>query len=116
MKRTGTSSTGKLEKRNGKRALSSRIPRIGKVVFAEEGNPVHCTVREFSTSSATITMTGWLGLPSEFTLYVEPDSIRAQCKVLGRKGNNIQVEFTRIDEEIRFRSTALSSMAMSRAE
>ncbi len=110
---SGASSAGKSNKRHGKRVLSSRIPRIGKVIFAEEGSPVHCTVRDFSTNGATITMTGWLGLPSEFTLYVEPDSIRAQCKVCGRRGNNIQVEFAEIEEEVRFRSTGYLGMGLT---
>ena len=115
MKRTSANLAGNLGKRNGKKILSSRIPRIGKVVFSDEGSPVHCTVREFSKNSATITMTGWLGLPSEFTLYVEPDSIRARCKVLGRKGNNIRVEFTETEEDIRFRTAAQSGLALGRA-
>lgn len=111
MVKAGAGYVGNSKKCGGKKVLSSRIPRIGKVVFSEEGNPVHCTVREFSSRGATITMTGWLGLPSQFTLYVEPDSVRAQCTVLGRRGNNIEVEFSSVEENIRFRLHAGSAMA-----
>lgn len=89
-----------------KRALSQRVPRMGKVVFAENGNPVHCAVKNLSQTNATLTMTGWLGLPSSFILFVEPDSIRAQCRVLQRKGSNVDVEFTDVEEGVRYRSVA----------
>lgn len=89
-----------------KRALSQRMPRMGKVVFVENGNPVDCAVKNLSQTNATLTMTGWLGLPSNFTLFVEPDSIRAQCRVLQRKGSNVDVEFTNVEEGIRYRSVA----------
>jgi len=74
------------------------------VVFEGNADAVPCTVREFSKSSAVITMTGWLAMPSSFSLYVEPDSIRAQCRVIQRKGNNIQLEFTEVEERIRYRN------------
>ncbi len=89
-----------------RRALSQRVPRMGKVIFAENGNPVDCSVRNLSQNKATLTMNGWLGLPSNFILFVEPDSIRAECRVLQRKGSNVDVEFTDVEEGVRYRSVA----------
>ena len=63
----------KLNPKGQKKALSRRMPRMGKVVFGEHSAPVHCAVKELTGNSAVLTMTGWLGLPSNFTLFVEPD-------------------------------------------
>lgn len=89
-----------------KKLLAKRIPRMGKVVFSDNSNPVHCAVKNLTQSNAIITMTGWLGLPSNFTLFVEPDAIRADCRVIRRKGSNVEVEFTRVCEGERYRSVA----------
>jgi len=96
-----------------RKTLSKRIPRIGRVVFSEESNAVHCSVREFTDTSAMITMSGWLALPSNFILYVEPDSIRAECRVIKRHGNNIELEFTSLEENIRFRDSHRAAQTVS---
>ncbi len=84
--------------------LNNRLPRIGRVVFNDESSAVHCAVKNFSSENAVLVMSGWMGLPSLFTLYVEPDSIRAQCRVISRKGSNIQVEFMELEEGVRYRN------------
>ncbi len=84
--------------------LNKRLPRVGRVLFNPESSPVHCSVKNFTDSQATLTMSGWMGLPSDFTLYIEPDSIRTTCRVISRKGSNIQVEFTEVEQGVRYRS------------
>lgn len=84
--------------------LNKRLPRVGRVLFSPESQPVHCNVKNFTDDQATLTMTGWMGLPSNFTLYIEPDSIRTNCRVLSRKGSNIQVEFTEVEQGVRYRA------------
>jgi len=86
--------------------LNNRLPRIGRVVFSDDNSAVHCAVKNFSSENAILVMSGWMGLPSSFTLYVEPDSVRAECRVINRKGSNIQVEFTDLEEGVRYRSRA----------
>jgi len=86
--------------------LNNRLPRMGRVVFGDENSAVHCAVKNFTQDNAVLVMSGWMGLPSNFTLYVEPDSVRAECRVINRKGSNIQVEFTDIEEGVRFRNRA----------
>ncbi|MEM9330154.1 MAG: hypothetical protein AAGA53_02440 [Pseudomonadota bacterium] len=81
------------------------MPRIGWVVFSEQSNPVHCAVKEFTETRAIITMSGWMGLPSEFTLYVEPDSVRVQCKVVRSSGSNVEVHLSNMEKNVRFRSS-----------
>ncbi len=78
---------------------------MGKVVFAEGGTPVHCAVKNFSESGAVLSMTGWMGLPSNFVLFVEPDTVRADCRVIQRKGSSISVEFTSVEEGVRLRGS-----------
>lgn len=77
---------------------------MGRVVFSDHSNAVHCTVRSFSEESAVLSMSGWMGVPSEFLLYVEPDNIRAKCLVSQRKGSNVQVRFTEIETDMRYRA------------
>ena len=84
--------------------LNKRLPRVGRVLFNPESSPVHCSVKNFSDDQATLTMSGWMGLPSSFTLYIEPDSIRTTCRVISRKGSNIQVEFTEVEQGVRYKS------------
>lgn len=70
---------------------------MGKVMFNGQDNAVHCTVREISDHHAVLTMNGWIGFPSEFTLYVEPDSLRASCKVTNRRGSTVEVSFSDVE-------------------
>ena len=90
--------------RTPKKALSRRVPRMGKVLFNQHSTPVHCAVKELTNNSAVLTMTGWLGLPSNFTLFVEPDALKANCRVILRKGSNIQVEFVQVEKGVRYRA------------
>lgn len=83
--------------------LNKRLPRVGRVLFNPDSSPVHCSVKNFSDDQATLAMSGWMGLPSSFTLYIEPDSIRTTCRVISRKGSNIQVEFTKVEQGVRYR-------------
>ncbi len=91
------------KRQNKAKKLNRRLPRVGKVVFNSDTGPVHCNVKEFTAGNAILTMSGWLGLPSRFTLYVEPDAVRAECVVLERKGSNVRVEFMDVIDGVRFR-------------
>jgi len=104
----GAAETAKRRKPQGTRSqLNKRLPRVGRVLFSPETAPVHCSVKNFTEEQATLTMTGWMGLPSDFILYIEPDSIRTTCRVISRKGSNIQVEFTEVEQGVRYRADTL---------
>ena len=101
----GAEETTKRRRVNSNRnQLNKRLPRVGRVLFSPESAPVHCNVKNFTDDQATLTMTGWMGLPSSFTLYIEPDSIRTSCRVISRKGSNIQVEFTEVEQGVRYKA------------
>ena len=89
-----------------RRALSSRLPRTGKVVISNETDPISCAVKNFSREGAVLGMSGWLGLPSVFFLYVEPDQIKAKCRIKSRRGSNVSIEFVELEENCRY-STSL---------
>ena len=95
------------QRRNKKSALlGKRLPRIGKVLFNENSTPIECTVKQLEEKSATLVMTGWMGLPSNFVLYIEPDSIRADCRVLKRNGSKIDVELLTTTEQSLYAASA----------
>lgn len=91
--------------RRQKAQFSKRVPRIGWVVFSKDSGPVHCAVKEFQQDRAILTMSGWLGLPSSFTLYVEPDSVRAHCKVIKCSGSVVEVSLSELENGVRFRTS-----------
>ena len=92
--------------------LSKRMPRIGKIVISSDSAPVSCTVKNFNDNSAVLSMVGWIGLPSSFKLYIEPDNIMAHCQVTKQKGSSVQVEFSYIAHDMRFSGQAMQAMAV----
>ena len=66
----------------------------------------HCNLREFSQDGAFLTVSGLMGIPDVFLLYVEPDSIKFECRVITRRGSAVQVEFTDTTENVRYRDIA----------
>ncbi|MEO0329425.1 MAG: hypothetical protein AAF217_12600 [Pseudomonadota bacterium] len=98
-----------------KTVLSKRVPRIGKVLFSPDADPVACAVKNFSKESAILTMTGWLGLPSQFKLYIEPDNICAHCDVVERRGSNVRVIFQDVESDTRYRSERSRNLSQSAA-
>ena len=63
--------------------------------------PVPCTVRDLVEGKATLIMGGWLGIPEQFSLYVEPDQIRLECRIAERRGNAVTVAFDGLVNEAR---------------
>ncbi len=96
--------TNKRRPQSSRNQLNKRLPRVGRVLFSPESAPVHCSVKNFSDDKATLSMSGWMGLPSSFMLYIEPDSIKTNCRVISRKGSNIQVEFTEVEQGVRYKA------------
>jgi len=79
------------------------VQRVGRVVFENSTEAVPCAIRTFSERSAVLVMNGWLGLPDQFTLYVDPDQLKISCKVGRRQGSMVTVLFQEIEEGVRFR-------------
>lgn len=82
-------------------ARQRRGQRLGYLVVNGQSFPVPCTVRDFGAGSATLLLGGWLGIPEQFSLYVEPDEVRLECRVAGRRGNAVTIAFDGIVNETR---------------
>ena len=64
-----------------RRLLKANRDRVGYISFDGQTSTVPCSVREFDEKGAVISMNGWLAVPEEFPLVIEPDRIRVVCKV-----------------------------------
>lgn len=42
---------------------------------------------------AIVTVSGWIGIPDSFGLYIEPDGMRHACRAISRKGHSVRVAF-----------------------
>jgi len=89
-----------------KKSEPRRANRMAWLVVEGQTNGFHCLLREFSSEGAQLTVSGLMGIPDKFLLYIEPDSIRFNCSVLLRKGNSVSVRFDLREENIRFRDLA----------
>ncbi len=83
---------------------NNREQRLGHVEFSGQAGTVPCSVREFSREGAVLTMSGWMGVPDSFSLYVEPDGIKVTCAVMRKRGSKVQVSFTAWENATRMRS------------
>ncbi|MEC9342953.1 MAG: hypothetical protein VYD64_03815 [Pseudomonadota bacterium] len=82
-------------------ARPRRGQRLGYLVVNGQSFPVPCTVRDFTAGSATLLLGGWLGIPDRFSLYVEPDEVRLECRVETRRGNAVTIAFDGLVSEAR---------------
>ncbi|MCG6857915.1 MAG: PilZ domain-containing protein [Salaquimonas sp.] len=82
-------------------ARQRRGQRLGYLVVNGQSFPVPCTVRDFGSGSATLLLGGWLGIPDQFSLYVEPDEVRLECRIAERRGNSVTVSFDGLVSEAR---------------
>ena len=89
-----------------KKGEMRRANRMAWLVVEGQTQGSHCQLREFSGEGAQLTVSGLMGIPDKFLLYVVPDSIRFNCTVLQRKGNSVSVRFDLRQENVRFRDLA----------
>lgn len=68
-------------------------------------------VKDLTDEGATVSLTGLMGIPREFSLFVEPQSVRYSCAVTLTKGNSMKVVFKGKEENIRYRDYVRSSAA-----
>ncbi|GEM_PF-1447940 len=90
-------------KNDSKRSELSRANRLAWLVVDGQTQGFHCQLREFSTDGAQLTVSGLMGIPDQFLLFIEPDSVRFTCKVMLRKGNSVKVSFIEREENVRYR-------------
>lgn len=80
-----------------------RANRLSWIVVEGQASGFSCLLVDFSPDSAIISLQGLLAIPDRFHLYVEPDGIRAACKVVERRSNNVRVSFEELAEGVHYR-------------
>lgn len=86
-------SSAVLSKHPAPRIRSARTERLGYILFENQTTTVPCRVREFSPAGAVLTMDGWMGVPGNFSLFVDPERSKYACKVVSQRGNSARVSF-----------------------
>ena len=71
-----------------------RVLKAGLVCFNGRHVTVPCVVRDMSDGGARLSVTGSVGIPDTFELYIELDASWAGCEVTWRRGDSVGVRFT----------------------
>ena len=79
-----------VEKRTTQRAS---VLKRGVISFRQLGTTVDCSVRNFSLGGACLTVTSPAGIPNEFDLMLDRDTITRYCRVAGRAADRMGVAF-----------------------
>lgn len=73
-------------------ATRRKVLKAGSIVLAN-GGVIGCTIRNLSTTGASVEVTTPMGIPDEFSLTVEMEHRTRPCKVVWRKETRIGVAF-----------------------
>jgi hypothetical protein len=76
------------ERRNRSR---HRVLKAGTIEFG--GGAIDCTIRNFSEAGAALDVTSPVGIPEQFTLFMQADGTHLPCTVVWRKEKRIGVKF-----------------------
>lgn len=91
-------------------AQSRRARRHGYLVVNGQNSGFPCMVKDLTDQGAVISLTGLLGVPDIFSLFIEPDGIKYGCSVTGTRGNTISVSFSSKEENQRYRDQKKRSL------
>ena len=75
-----------------RRAQRHRTLKAGHIAFNRAGT-IDCRVRNLSTQGACLEVQSQVGIPDEFTLFVEYDHLKRRCRVVWRNPKQLGVEF-----------------------
>jgi hypothetical protein len=81
-----------VEQDDRRRAQRHRTLKAGLIAFNRAGT-IDCRVRNLSAVGACLEVAGQVGIPDQFTLLVEHDGFKQQCRVVWRTPNRLGVEF-----------------------
>jgi PilZ domain len=65
--------------------------KAGTIEFG--GGAIDCTVRNFSDTGAALDVTSPVGIPGQFTLFIQAEGTHLACTVIWRKEKRIGVRF-----------------------
>jgi hypothetical protein len=75
-----------------RRAPRHRTLKGGLIALNGAGT-IDCRVRNLSAVGACLEVAGQVGIPDQFTLLVEHDGFKQQCRAVWRTPNRLGVEF-----------------------
>lgn len=75
-----------------RKALRHRTLKAGLIAFNRAGT-IDCRVRNLSPLGACLDVPSQMGIPDEFTLVVEHEQLKKQCRVIWRHPTRLGVEF-----------------------
>jgi hypothetical protein len=79
-----------IEKRTTQR---TRVLKGAVISFHELGTTIDCTVRDLSMTGACLRAASPAGIPNEFNLMLDRDTITRHCRVAWRGADRIGVAF-----------------------
>ena len=71
-----------------------RVLKGGVISFRQLGTTIDCTVRNLSITGACLVVTSAAGIPNEFELMLDHDTITRYCRVAWRAEDRIGVSFS----------------------
>jgi hypothetical protein len=77
-----------------RRKVSRHRTLKGGSIRFNNGAAYDCRVRNLSPAGAMLEVAGQLGIPEEFTLVIEVDHFRQNCRVIWRTTTRLGVAFT----------------------
>lgn len=80
--------------------------RIAWLVVDGQRQGFNCQIKSLDASGASLTVSGLLGIPERFSLFVEPETARFSCRVLESRGSHVRVAFESREDNVRFRDYA----------
>lgn len=83
----------------GRKAPRHRVLKAGTIVFG--GGGISCMVRNLSNTGAALDVSSPVGIPDIFTLVLEVEATKLQCRVVWRKETRIGVVFEGQDPSVR---------------
>ncbi len=72
-------------------ALRRRTLFAGKIIFNQQSSVFNCVVRNISDAGACLEIDSPVGIPDQFELLVEGAGIKADYRVIWRRGKRIGV-------------------------
>jgi PilZ domain len=69
-----------------------KVLKAGSIVL-KQGGAIGCTIRNLSTTGASVEVTSPMSIPDEFSLMIEMEHRKRPCKVVWRKDKRIGVAF-----------------------
>ena len=75
-----------------RRVARQRTFKRGTIAFNHDGG-ISCTIRNLSPVGACLEVESLLGIPTEFGLVIEKESVHYACRVVWRQNRRLGVDF-----------------------